>query len=122
MIQVMPQFIINLVSNPRTDRSYKATLSTEHPLQCRSADCQADGHVSITLTYTPNEQCIETRSFGRYLSHLLQLNHLDENLLNRIVVDVYNGCHPSSISLKANFESSEGFQLSLQASHPCQPA
>jgi NADPH-dependent 7-cyano-7-deazaguanine reductase QueF len=117
----MSQFDINLVGNPRTDRTYRATLSTDQPLQCRSADCQVDGHASLSLIYTPNEQCIETRSFGRYLSHLLQENELDQELLQRIVGDVFNSCHPSFVSLKADFESSEGFQLSLQASHPCTP-
>lgn len=117
----MTQFDINLVGNPRTDRSYQATLSTDQPLQCRSADCQVDGHAAFSLIYTPNEQCIETRSFGRYLSHLLKENDLDHELLQRIVGDVFSSCHPSSVSLKADFESSEGFQLSLQASHPCKP-
>jgi hypothetical protein len=46
---------------------------------------------------------------------------LDQELLQRIVGDVFNSCHPSFVSLKADFESSEGFQLSLQASHPCTP-
>ena len=117
----MSLFDINLVGNPRTDRSYQATLSTDQPLQCRSADCQVDGHASFSLTYAPNEQCIETRSFGRYLSHLLQENDLDQELLQRIVGDVFSSCHPSSVSLKADFESAEGFQISLQASHPCKP-
>jgi hypothetical protein len=34
---------------------------------------------------------------------------------------VFSSCHPSSVSLKADFESAEGFQISLQASHPCKP-
>ena len=117
----MALFDINLVANPRTDRSYRASLSTDEPLHCRSADCQIDGHASFSLRYTPNEQCIETRSFGRYLSHLLQENELDQELLQRIVGDVFNSCHPNSVRLKADFESSEGYQISLQASHPCTP-
>lgn len=117
----MTLFDINPVANPRTDRSYRATLATQEPLQCRSADCEVEGHASFSLTYTPNEQCIETRSFGRYLSHLLQENELDQNLLQRIIGDVFSSCNPSYVSLKAEFESSEGFQLSLQASHPCIP-
>ena len=115
----MPLFDINFVENPRTDRAYRATLSTVEPLHCRSADCGVDGHVAMSLDYTPSDQCIETRSFGRYLSHLLQENDLDQALLHRIVGDVFFSCHPSSVSLKAEFESAEGFQLSLQASHPC---
>jgi NADPH-dependent 7-cyano-7-deazaguanine reductase QueF len=117
----MSLFQINLISNPRTDRSYRVTLSTDEPLHCRSADCQVDGHASFALSYAPNEQCIETRSFGRYLSHLLQETELDQELLQRIVGDVFNSCHSSSVSLKADFESSEGFQISLQASHPYTP-
>jgi NADPH-dependent 7-cyano-7-deazaguanine reductase QueF len=113
----MSLFDINLVGNPRTDRSYQAKLSTDQPLHCRSADCQVDGHVSLSLTYTPNQQCIETRSFGRYLSHLLQENELEQELLQQIVGDVLNSCHPSSVSLKAYFESTEGYQISLEASH-----
>ena len=118
---IMSLFDINIVGNPRTDRSYRATLSTVEPLHCRSADCGVDGHVSLSLDYTPSDQCIETRSFGRYLSHLLQENELDRELLDRIVGDVFSSCNPSSVSLKADFESSEGFQISLQASHPCTP-
>jgi hypothetical protein len=117
----MSLFDINLVGNPRTDRSYRATLSTVEPLHCRSADCGVDGHVSLSLDYTPSDQCIETRSFGRYLSHLLQESDLDQELLQRIVGEVFCSCHPSSVSLKADFESSEGFQISLLASHPCTP-
>lgn len=117
----MSLFDINLVGNPRTDRSYLATLSTVEPLHCRSADCGVEGHVSMSLEYTPNDQCIETRSFGRYLSHLLQENDLDQELLQKIVGDVFSSCHPSSVSLTADFESAEGFQLSLQASHTCKP-
>jgi NADPH-dependent 7-cyano-7-deazaguanine reductase QueF len=115
----MSFFDINLIANPRRDRSYQATLSTDEPIQCRSADCQVDGHASFALTYAPNEQCIETRSFGRYLSHLLQEHELDQELLQRIVRDVFDSCHPSSVSLKADFESAEGYQISLQAAHPC---
>lgn len=115
----MSLFDLNFVSNPRTDRTYQATLSTDQPIQCRSADCEVDGHASFSLTYTPNDQCIETRSFGRYLSHLLQENELDQDLLQRIVGDVFNSCHPTSVRLKADFESSDGYQISLQSSHPC---
>ena len=75
----------------------------------------------MSLDYTPNYQCIETRSFGRYLSHLLQESDLDQELLHKIVGDVFSSCHPSSVSLKAEFESAEGFHLSLQASHPFKP-
>ena len=114
----MSLFELNLVGNPRTDRGYRATLATETPLLCRSADCGVGGHVSVLLTYTPDEQCIEIRSFGRYLSHLLQENDLDQDLLQRIAGDVLDACHPSSVSVKADFGSEDGFSVTLHACYP----
>jgi len=114
----MPSFDLNLVGNPRTDRSYRATLTTDQPLLCRSTDCGVDGHAAFSLCYTPNEQCIETRSFGRYLTHLLNESDLDQELLQRIVGDVFSACQPSTVSLEAHFESSAGLQISLNASLP----
>ncbi len=114
----MSHFEINPVTNPRRDRSYWAILTTEEPLLCRSVDCGVDGHASISLRYQPTEQCIETRSFGRYLTHLLRESDLDQDLLDRIVADVLCACHPEAVSVEAHFESPEGMALSLSVTHP----
>ncbi len=114
----MSHFEINPVTNPRVDRSYWATLSTEEPLHCRSADCGVDGHASLSLRYQPTEQCIETRSFGRYLTHLFRESDLDQELLQRIIKDVLSSCHPEAVAVEAHFESPEGMAISLSATHP----
>jgi NADPH-dependent 7-cyano-7-deazaguanine reductase QueF len=114
----MAPFEINPVTNPRKDRSYWAILSTEEPLPCRSADCGVDGHASISLRYQPTELCIETRSFGRYLSHLLREAELDQELLHRIAKEVLSSCHPATVAVEAHFESPEGMSLSLSVTHP----
>jgi NADPH-dependent 7-cyano-7-deazaguanine reductase QueF len=114
----MASFEINPVTNPRKDRSYWAILSTEESLPCRSADCGVDGHASIYLRYQPTEQCIETRSFGRYLSHLLREAELDQELLHIIAKEVLSSCHPAMVSVEAHFESPEGMSLYLSVTHP----
>jgi NADPH-dependent 7-cyano-7-deazaguanine reductase QueF len=77
-----------------------------------------DGHASLSLRYQPTEQCIETRSFGRYLSHLLRESDLDQELLQQIIKDVLSSCHPEAVAVEAHFESPEGMAISLSATHP----
>ena len=108
------------IPNPRADRSYWVVLESQEPLPCRSADCDAEGHVSVTLRYRPVGECIETRSFGRYLTHMLRDSVLDQELLQRMVVEVLATCHPQAVSIQAHFESPEGISLSLSAAHPAQ--
>jgi hypothetical protein len=108
------------VPNPRADRSYWAVLDTQRPLPCRSVHGLGEGHVSITLRYRPVDQCIETRSFGRYLTQRLRESDLDQELLDHLVSDVIACCHPTAVSVEAHFESPEGISLSLSAAHPAQ--
>ena len=114
----MTRFEINPVTNPRKDRSYWALLETEEPLPCVSADLGVEGHARISLRYQPRALCIETRSFGRYLTHLLRDSELDQELLLRVVEDVLSSCHPEAVSVEAHFESPDGMALSLSATHP----
>lgn len=109
---------INPIPNPRTDRTYWAVLATDEPLPCRSVDCDVDGHVSISLRYQPTGRCIETRSFGRYLTQLLRESDLDQELLTRIVTEVRSACHPEVVKVEAKFDSPDGLSLSLFAAHP----
>lgn len=114
----MIRFEINPVTNPRKDRLYWAILETEEPLPCRSADLNVDGHTTVSLRYQPTDLCIETRSFGRYLTHLLRESELDQELLHRMIDDVLSSCDPKAVSVEAHFESPEGMAISLLAPHP----
>lgn len=112
------QHQLESIPNPRTDRTYRVTLSTDAPLPCRSVDSDESGIVQVQLHYTPQQSCIETRSFGRYLSNLLIQEPLGENVLREVLLAVRQACGPIEADITAQFVSASGIEQELAVSTP----
>ena len=82
--------------------------------------CPKTGHPdfgTITLTYTPEEKCVELKSFKLYLQAFRNEGIFYENATNRIFDDLVAVLEPRFLQLKATFTARGGITTSVAVEH-----
>lgn len=82
--------------------------------------CPKTGHPdfgTITLTYTPQEKCVELKSFKLYLQAFRNEGIFYENATNRIFDDLIAVLAPRYLHLKASFTARGGITTSVAVEH-----
>lgn len=82
--------------------------------------CPKTGHPdfgTITLTYTPQEKCVELKSFKLYLQAFRNEGIFYENATNRIFDDLIAVLEPRYLHLKATFTARGGITTSVAVEH-----
>ncbi len=75
---------------------------------------------TITVTYAPNQQCMELKSFKLYINAYRNLGIFQENAVNRILRDVVKACRPKWCVVRGEFASRGGLSGTMEAcfGHP----
>lgn len=82
--------------------------------------CPKTGHPdfgTLTLTYTPEERCVELKSFKLYLQAFRNEGIFYENVTNRIFEDLIAVLQPRYLHLKASFTARGGITTSVAVEH-----
>lgn len=69
----------------------------------------------LTLSYVPNKQCLELKSFKMYLLAYRNLGIFYENVVNRVLRDVVKACKPVTATVTGEFTPRGGLQSKITA-------
>jgi 7-cyano-7-deazaguanine reductase len=75
---------------------------------------------TISLTYTPEEKCVELKSFKLYLQSFRNEGIFYENATNRIFDDLLAVLQPRYLHLKATFTARGGITTTVVIEHAVQ--
>lgn len=73
---------------------------------------------TIIVTYTPNERCIELRSFKFYLQTFRNKGIFYENVVNTILDDIVAAISPRFASVTGDFNTRGGISARITATYP----
>ena len=73
---------------------------------------------TLTVTYVPDELCLELKSFKLYLLEFRNLGIFQENIVNRVLDDVVAAAKPVKARVEGRFTARGGITTVVQASHP----
>ena len=71
---------------------------------------------SLTLTYVPDQHCLELKSFKMYTLAYRNLGIFYENVINRFLKDIVDTIKPESIEVMGEFTPRGGLQSTITAS------
>ena len=73
---------------------------------------------TITITYMPNQRCVELKSLKEYLLAYRNLGIFYENAVNRILEDVVAACRPVWARVEGDFRPRGGISSRITARWP----
>lgn len=71
----------------------------------------------LTITYTPDRQCVELRSLKYYLMSFRMVGIFYEHLCNRILDDLVKSIAPKSMTVTCEFTARGGLQTTIRAEY-----
>ena len=72
----------------------------------------------IEIQYTPDQQCIETKSLKYYLHSYRNTKSFNEAIVNRIFEDLSGICTPRWMKVTGKFAARGGITLTAVVEHP----
>ncbi|MEI6344305.1 MAG: preQ(1) synthase [Verrucomicrobiota bacterium] len=109
------QAVLETFASP-TDRDYEVTFSTRE----FTSHCPVTGQpdfAEITIRYTPDRFCIESKSLKQYLGAYRNQAVFAEGITNRILDDVVKAIAPRRAVVIGDFAPRGGIGIRVEASH-----
>jgi 7-cyano-7-deazaguanine reductase len=72
----------------------------------------------IEISYVADRLCIESKSLKFYLSAFRNTRSFNEEVVNRILEDLFAACVPRQMTVRGEFAPRGGISLTIEASHP----
>jgi 7-cyano-7-deazaguanine reductase len=69
----------------------------------------------LTITYVPDQLCIELKSLKMYLTRFRNHGAFYEHVTNRILDDLVAACHPRKMTIVARFTPRGGIRTTITA-------
>lgn len=108
---------LEVFANRNSQRDY--TIELDYPEF--SSLCPVTGQpdsAHLTITYIPDELCVETKSLKFYLASFRNLASFNEDVVNRILDDVSQATQPRKMTVRGQFSPRGGIRLTTEASYP----
>lgn len=74
-------------------------------------------HGTLTIRYTPDEDCLELKSLKMYLLEYRNLGIFQENVVNRVLRDCVTACNPRRMTVSGEFTPRGGVYSNISASY-----
>jgi len=103
---------IETFQNIYPDREYEVKMSTDE-FTCVCPKTGLPDFAGLTLTYVPDKNCIELKSFKEYLMAFRQKGIFHENVVNRVLDDIVAAARPRRARLEGRFNSRGGIQTTV---------
>jgi 7-cyano-7-deazaguanine reductase len=104
-------------ANLRPGRRYWITLNCPEFSSLCPVTGQPDS-ACIVIRYVPGDFCVETKSLKFYLASFRNQAAFNEEVVNRILDDLVALMNPQQISVRGEFGSRGGIQLTTEATYP----
>ena len=73
---------------------------------------------TLTVTYVPDRACVELKSLKEYLLGFRALGIFNENVVNRVLVDLAAAVRPRRMTVRGVFSPRGGIQTTVEARWP----
>jgi 7-cyano-7-deazaguanine reductase len=73
---------------------------------------------TLTVTYVPDQKCVELKSLKEYVNAYRGLGIFNENVVNRVLEDLVAALAPRRMRVRGVFTPRGGIQTTVEASHP----
>lgn len=73
---------------------------------------------TLTITYMPDQRCVELKSLKEYLLAYRNLGIFYENAVNRILEDIVAACKPNWATVKGEFRPRGGITSTITVHYP----
>ncbi len=103
--------------NRHPDRDYEIKIVAPE----FTAVCPKTGQpdfAMLTLTYVPDELCMELKSFKMYLQSYRNRGIYHEHVTNAILDDFVKSCRPRRMTLVGEFNARGGISTTITAHYP----
>jgi len=118
-IRDWPTPAIETFANIYPDRDYEITMSIPE-FTCVCPRTGLPDFAKLQLTYVPDQQCIELKSFKEYLLAYRNKGIFHENVVNKVVDDVVAAIKPRRVQLVGIFNSRGGIQTTVTRDYSAQ--
>ena len=95
---------------------YEVSFTTEEFTSLCPVTGQPD-FSSITITYTPDLRCIESKSLKHYLGAYRNMPVFAEGIANRILADIVASVSPRQLTVICDFFPRGGIGIRVEANH-----
>ena len=102
--------------NRSPQRPYVVTLTTHEVSSLCPGTGQPDS-CELTITYTPADKVVETKSLKYYLVSFRNYAAFNEQVVNRILDDLVAAVDPAWMKVVGKFGARGGIQLTCTAEH-----
>jgi len=99
-------------TNIYSDRSYGINFKYDE-FTCMCPKTALPDFATININYSPNELCLELKSFKLYLISFRNIGIFHENVVNRISDDIIEILKPINLSISGTFNSRGGILTSV---------
>lgn len=108
--------LLETFANPAPGRKYEICFSTSEFTSMCPVTGQPD-FATITLRYTPNKRCVESKAYKLYLRSFRNQGVFGEAIVNRMLDDLVAVLDPYRITVIGDFSARGGIGLRVEASH-----
>ena len=106
--------VLETFENRYSKRDYQVKFNCpEFTTRCPVTDQPDFGH--ITITYTPDKRCIESKSLKFYLFSYRNYNTFHEDSVNRILDDIVKYASPREAVVEGVFRPRGGISITVSA-------
>ncbi len=102
--------------NPEPGRDYEIQMICPE-FTCLCPKTGQPDFATLTLTYIPDQMCIELKSLKLYLWSFRNEGHFHEAVTNRILDDLVQACRPRYMKLIADFYVRGGIHTVITVTH-----
>lgn len=107
---------IELFDNPSPNRDYTIIhVNPEFTSVCPITGLPDFG--TITVTYIPNEKCIELKSLKYYFFDFRNKGIFYEAVTNKILEDLVESCKPREMEIKSEWKARGGINSTIIANY-----
>ena len=111
-----PSRNLETFDNPTPERDYE--ISMECPeFTCVCPRTGQPDFATIRIRYVPDGRCIELKSLKIYLWSYRNEGAFHEKVINQILDDLVEACHPRSMTVVGDFNVRGGIHTVVTATH-----
>jgi 7-cyano-7-deazaguanine reductase len=111
-----PSKHLDVFPNPHPARDYEVEFSCPE-FTCVCPMTGQPDFATVTITYVPDERCVELKSLKLYLWSFRDEGHFHEDVTNIILNDLIAAVDPRLIRISGEFNVRGGIKTVVRASH-----
>ena len=111
-----PSSVLETFPNPEPGRDYEIRMECPE-FTCLCPRTGQPDFASFTITYVPDELCIELKSLKLYLWSLRNEGHFHEAVTNRVLDDLRAAARPRHMRVVGDFNVRGGIHTVITAEH-----